>query len=151
MIIRSSTWHAKVYRWFIKDCGSDYAPYTANLCPYMRTVLFWAPLRWLLISGRIGPVRVPMALFPSLFVTLPAIFAAIFGWEDGLTVLSIYLVILTAFALSGVIVATVYAIKLSLEKLGHVQALDTFANVSTEYVRGVHSKICPMIRFTNGE
>lgn len=115
----------------------------------MRTVLLWAPLRWLLLSGRIGPVRIPLVLYLSLLIALPAIFAAIFGWDGALSILSVYLVISIALALAGSVVAASYAVKLSLQKIGHVQALDTFANVSAEYVRGVHSKICPMIWFTN--
>ena len=151
MNIRTSTWHAKVYTWFKRDCSGYDEVFTANLCPYMRTVLFWAPLRWLLISGRIGPVRIPLVFLSSLFVALPAIFAAIFGWEGGLTVLGVYLLILASSALFGIICGTVFGIRALLKKLCHVQALDTFSSVSAEYVRGVHSKICPMIRFTNGE
>ena len=149
LTIRGSTWHAKVYTWFRNDCGK-YDSGAANLCLYMRTVLFWAPLRWLLLSGRIGPVRIPLVFYPTLLVALPAIVASIFGWEAGLAVLAIYLVFLIAGILLAAYCGTVYLIKLLAEKLGRARTIDSFLDVSAEYVSAVHSKICPTIRFTNG-
>ena len=146
LTIRKSTWHARVYTWFQNDCGSRDTD-VANLCPYMRTVLFWTPLRWLFISGRIGPVRVPLAVYLSLPVALPAIVASIFGWEGGVAVLTLYLAFLMTGILSAALCGTIY---LTNKMLSRARAIDSFLDVCAEYISAIHSKICPTIRFTNG-
>lgn len=46
-----NSWHARMYLWHRRQKGQHFTN-SVNLCPYMRTVLLWAPLRWLLLTGR---------------------------------------------------------------------------------------------------
>ena len=50
MIISSNTWHYRIFEWNLNQ-KYGYIPYQikehgSNLCPYVRTVALWAPLRF---------------------------------------------------------------------------------------------------------
>lgn len=70
MQVSASSWHVRVYRWWYDHKykrDSWETPKThSNLCPYMRAVMFWAPLRalfwdWITVC-RIGSLRIPLNL-----------------------------------------------------------------------------------------
>ena|ERR1700682_1639455 len=51
MNISSNTWHYRVFSWALKE-KHGYIPWQIeeqgyNLCPYVRKVLIWAPLRFM--------------------------------------------------------------------------------------------------------
>ena len=81
MQVQSNEWHARLYRWWYVN---KYKPYSwelpktrANLCPYMRAVLFWAPLRalfcdWVvLFKIKDFKVTLNMLVIPFLMYALP--------------------------------------------------------------------------------
>lgn len=49
MFVDKKSWHARVYGWWYTNKYSNRyrssTPDSTNLCPYMRAVMFWAPLR----------------------------------------------------------------------------------------------------------
>lgn len=48
-ISRSRSWHWKVFeRWHERKHGYPYEKRTISLCPYMRAVLLWSWMRWVL-------------------------------------------------------------------------------------------------------
>lgn len=49
MEVSKKSWHMRVYLWWYSHKYSTDANYktSTNLCPYMRVVLFWAPLRFI--------------------------------------------------------------------------------------------------------
>jgi len=60
MWIDKRSWHWRLYQWWYnrKFPSRSYEnspwfkpPTSTNLCPYVRTILFWAPLRWLTMWG----------------------------------------------------------------------------------------------------
>ncbi len=69
MWIDNNSWHARVYLWWYdrKFCLWEKQRLgvvtvmlpSVNLCPYVRTVLFWAPIRWLTMWG---PRKVGVAI-----------------------------------------------------------------------------------------
>jgi len=72
MKIQKDSWHCRVYRrWYKTKYGYFLNDYS-NLCPYMRAVMIWAPLRALF--GNTFHVRaIPLGFFtvPTLFLATP--------------------------------------------------------------------------------
>ncbi len=66
MIINKSKWHYKVYKWF-----KGKSPTTSNLCPYFRTVMLYAPLKYLFYKGKIKKVPVPTIVVPPILFEIP--------------------------------------------------------------------------------
>src|SRR4051812_48775039 len=54
MVISKDSWHYQMYKW---NRGVVDVPLKSqiNLCPYVRTVLIWTPLLWLLFAGKAIP------------------------------------------------------------------------------------------------
>lgn len=48
----------QIYVWWYKHAFSEYdnPPKFVNLCPYMRAILIWAPLRWIFLHGSLRSV-----------------------------------------------------------------------------------------------
>ena len=73
--VSNSSWHARVYLWWYYAKWPKKREYgekvVGNLCPYVRTVLLWAPCRWLFYQGKLGMVRVAFIAWPLLLVSLP--------------------------------------------------------------------------------
>lgn len=68
MTIRKNSWHYKVYCWF-----TDSETESVNLCPYVRTVFIWSPLRFFFGDGKIRRVYVAAVTWPLLFSAAPII------------------------------------------------------------------------------
>jgi hypothetical protein len=58
--VSNASWHARLYLWWyyakwpkkrIEHEREGEGKVVGNLCPYVRTVLFWAPCRWLFYQG----------------------------------------------------------------------------------------------------
>lgn len=80
--INRLSWHAKVYLWWYykkfpykKDPLFYKEKQSSNLCPYVRVVLLWAPLRWFFFDGRIKKRAPPVFILgpPLLFGVAKAI------------------------------------------------------------------------------
>jgi hypothetical protein len=83
--VNRESWHAKVYLWWYYakwpnkkrereyDLARGYGEpkKSSNLCPYVRTVLFWAPCRWLFYQGKIGRIPVPYVFVPVILLSIP--------------------------------------------------------------------------------
>jgi hypothetical protein len=56
MIVDKTSWHTRLYFWWHKAKYPNWPyphwpePTSVNLCPYVRTVLFWAPLRFVFLG-----------------------------------------------------------------------------------------------------
>jgi hypothetical protein len=77
--VNRESWHARVYLWWYfaafphrrRDYEQGWDKPSSNLCPYVRVVLLWAPLRWLFYQGRVGIVPVAWIAWPVLLLALP--------------------------------------------------------------------------------
>ena len=59
MKIKQASYVDKIYKWWYMEKYSEYPPKYVNLCPYLRAILFWAPLRFLFLC-KFAWVRVPL-------------------------------------------------------------------------------------------
>lgn len=161
MNVDFNSWHAKLYRLHhkMKDGWEPSAYYGSNLCPYMRTVLFYWWLRWLFIDGKIKvgnwniPVPIPVALI--IFFFGPG-WLGMFSYNlkclmygvDCLAVL-----VLTVFGIIGLFVLIKNRVKKSkfhdavLEPVA--EATSGFAHLLVDYGKSFHDKICPSIEFVD--
>ncbi len=56
-LIIGNSWHGRLYRWWDRAGGKHPNPDSReSLCHYVRVVVFWAPLRWSLMTA---PRRLP--------------------------------------------------------------------------------------------
>lgn len=146
MILNRTSWHYKVYAWW---WGREYntitfQPELANLCPYVRTVLLWAPLEYL---GTLTLCRIL-----GLFIV------AILGLCLALVVLSIIILVIIALLLArwtdwlGILgTATCGFLMLYLvswlEKRRAKHDPNTTWNLAKSYIQSWHNRICPYITF----
>lgn len=170
MIVTKDTWHARLYlswyrRKFKKEiekweqyeqdgilqrmmlrgfiCRSK-TPERVNLCPYVRIVLFWSWLRWLLIDGTIGSFRVAWASWVSW-----AGFWIIILTLQPLTL--IVEVLISVISIAGFIIL-VLAILDDMGRHGQIRFKEKtakspsqFVQVLNEYFIAIHDRICPFI------
>jgi len=137
MQISSSSWHARVYHWWIQKAWET-TP-RDNLCLYVWGVLLWAPLVWLFGLGRIGPLRVAFVSWTILLGT-PLIF--VYNWK----ILSVLLVIYATIVIIGAVV-TLMVVGEQLRPYKYPKPIESFATVLREYRKAVHDRICPFIEF----
>lgn len=75
MQVNRNSWHCKVYRWwYFKKYGVPKWNEASNLCPYMRAVMFWAPLRAIFTPAiKLGKMELPFNLvtIPSILLLFP--------------------------------------------------------------------------------
>lgn len=70
--VNTDSWHVKVYKWWYRTKWPHKGkPERTNLCPYVRTVLIWAPIRWLFYQGRIKNIRIPYVFIPTFLLSIP--------------------------------------------------------------------------------
>src|SRR5271156_4771340 len=152
MQISKNTWHYKVYDWhFQKTCGRTLEDYqrswghTVSLCPYVRTILLWAPLRWIFTP-------------PRLWYLLSGASLAMV-WDDyrvhgvpGMVALGVAL-----FALA-IVVGTLWLVVTLSGKLGtflrkrsKTTVTVNFSTVLHERLKAAHEGICPFITFVGEE
>ena len=59
MTISRGSWHYRAYAWWYRrKHGYPCEQRVVNLCPYMRAILLWSWLRWLLTDQQLRVVRV---------------------------------------------------------------------------------------------
>ena len=154
MKISRENWHFKVFAWWYKEshkfCYSTYDT-SYNLCPYVRAIMVWAPIRFLFTGWKRAPL------------TIATIFALLNGYvyhKGGMNAIHkeemIVILGLTSFAgvavLTGVVVGAVELV----EWLKHTVfkkdqfpcELVSFWNVLAGYTHAVHNKVCPLLTFT---
>ena len=139
MQISSFSWHARVYKWWLNKKPGWSHPRSHNLCLYVRAVLIWAPLRWLFLQGKIGPLHVTAASWP-IILGAPLIF--IHSWKILFPVLLFYLsCAISCLILGGIVVAV------KLQEREFPKPIESFLTVLREYLKAGHEKICPFIEF----
>lgn len=138
MVISKDSWHYQMYKW---NRGVVDVPLKSqiNLCPYVRTVLIWTPLLWLLFAGKAIP-RV------YNFFTWVAIGTIIGGYKfyhfDRRGFLAVLAFLAIAAAATGVLAGICYFMERRGKKL--ITSSPTYQLVA-EYAEATHSKICPLL------
>ncbi len=170
MEVNRSSWHARVYSWWYShkyNHGYPVMKASSNLCPYMRAVMFWAPLRFIFwnwveikvtrrIRFTLNCLTLPlMAYFVPLLLGYVSYYLKIALWGAflGMSVLTI---------LTVCVLGTVFFIKESIMDYRHSHPEEPkppkppkkkseFWKLLGEYLRSGHDRICPEIEFTSDE
>lgn len=175
MQIDSNSWHCKLYKWWYshkyptkntilgwdKEDNPIYEfiqPKTnSNLCPYMRAVLLWAPIRALFWSW-ISVWKIPLNVFTflSIFAALPLL---VHG-EVRHKVLLLYITFVLALVIFSSVVFILYLLfyeKIlnpvfqSLSSLFSKVEQYSFFSLLCEYLRSAHDRVCPEVSWKNLE
>lgn len=102
MIINKNSWSYKVYSWYKGE-----PPTSSNLCPYTRTVLLWAPLKFLFAKGKIKKVPVPAIVIPALLFEIPRWAGMVsYDFKHGLYIM--YLILATCATGAAGALGTIY-------------------------------------------
>lgn len=152
MNVSKNTWHYRVFEWQLMQ-KYGFIPWTinaygSNLCSYVRTVLLWAPLRFLFNTTWVRSTATASIMF-SIVTGLIGAFAGLHGLkiEAG-----IILTVLIAATMLGTIVSFVWLASLLAEyaRNKNLRVPDTivsFSELLTKRVRSIHDGICPEITF----
>ena len=149
MKIDANSWHVKIYKWWYGHKYGICVKRNSNLCPYMRAVMFWAPLRAIFWDWiKIGPVPLNAITLPAFFVGLPFVLGYV-SYPAKAIVFAVYIVA------AGVV--TALAAIFGLAYLFHSEGLDitrpiknkirksSFLDLIHEYLRSAHDRICPEV------
>ena len=139
-IVRKS-WHVKVYEnWYLaKHPQRHFLPDSANLCLYMRVILFWSWMRFFFLNKS---KAIKITSWITVGIILQVIIAIVFGWK-ALGPIWGFLTIITLFI---VIIAGVLGLA---DAIIYPYPVTKFTSLVKEYRKAAHDKICPMINFVD--
>lgn len=153
MKISKDSWHCRVYRrWYTAKyhhAPNDYS----NLCPYMRTVLIWAPLRALFGNMfRIRRTALGYFTVPTLLLALPQPLGYLsYGLKEALWMIyfSLALAALAVFICSALFFLENSEFSERVARLSE-RAQDKIADTSFfslihQYLRSAHDRVCPEV------
>lgn len=166
MEIKKNSWHYKVYAWFK---GGDVA--NTSLCPYARTVFIWAPLKFILGTGKIGPIHMAAVSWPLIAAAIPFILWRTHQYSAAKGILFAY----SMCAFIGLIVyvgttleerderrlkaqmnedewnhyeeTKVLPERIRQRKLFYMLIAWFNETLLGEFLTAIHNKVCPLIRF----
>lgn len=161
MTVDRNSWHARIYLWWYSNKYDyrDAAKASSNLCPYMRAVMFWAPLRFLFwgwaILFHVGDKAIRLCYFtwPLFLYSLPVTLGYA-SYRAKIILLIIYGdTVLGALSL-GVIIGSVYLCQLfkvgdrldaKLQPAVRRRQLSSFFSLIQSYLRTFHDGVCPEV------
>jgi len=154
MWIDRDSWHWRLYLWWynrkFKPWERDYIANAVNICPYVRTILFWAPIRWLTVWG---PRKVNVA-------------AETVGWMGAYYLLTLVpvkderdfrsLLVITGLwvfflLIRGFVYLDKHAVFPSVPIPDSVvEKGASFFSLLGRYISKAHTQVCPQIELRNG-
>jgi hypothetical protein len=176
MKIDKDSWHCKLYCWWYthrypqklidhehiwNNTTQDYDIITtqismqqySNLCPYMRAVMFWAPMRavtWNWI--KIGKVPLNAITIPAAVLAFPFLLKYPYSHRVWL----IYLVVLITATGAVLILSGIYFVskrvpwikkKFLPVVVQYGPPVASFGKLLHEYLRSFHDRICPEVEW----
>ena len=149
MKVNRTSWHARIYLWWYAHkypANGDNLPFTgrANLCPYMRTVLIYAPLRFLLTDWKTK--WLPITLWPILLFGIPKLMGWIsYDMKMFLWITEAVLAAAATLILVGCAIAWYsQRDKNIFQHIGEVwEKTKPERALVTAYIRSGHDRICP--------
>jgi hypothetical protein len=122
-------------------------PRNTNLCPYMRAVMFWAPLRFLFINGKVKKVPMPAILAVATFL---AINIFLFFAH-----MKVFVDMWKGLVLGSIVLGLIYAMVIGIEKwrkkpvrYKEPKQGNSFVKLLKDYSQSKHDQICPPVHFT---
>jgi FtsH-binding integral membrane protein len=149
MTIKRNSWHARIYAWWYTNKYNHINPDYINLCPYMRAVLFWAPLRMVFWDWiKIWKIPINCLTIPVILYLLPVLS----GYESYTLkqVVLFFYALVVGIALGGTIIIGIIYLG---EEYGKPQVVlvaskmreTSFIQMIGEWFRSFHDGICPTI------
>ncbi len=152
MKIDKQSWHCKTYQWWYnKKYGGPNIRGYSNLCPYMRAVMLWAPVRFL-FTGAISFGKVPLGIFtiPAVVLSAPLI-AGYFNYSLKSGIWFAYFILGGAALGLALCLGLVYTI--STDGLDITSPLrekikkSSFVDLIAAYLRSAHDRVCPEVEW----
>lgn len=141
MKLSRNSWHAKVYLWWYRErCAvpnDPLFPKSVNLCPYVRTVLLYAPLRWAFLTGRKAWLS---------WLTLATLLQLAAYLEWGSKAFSLLLELLVIAALLAILAG---AAALARRSAGKSRVIRSFGEVLAARYDAAHKHVCPVLELTD--
>jgi hypothetical protein len=128
-------WHKEKYHWTFEEYHGDGAH--TSLCPYVRAVLLWAPIRWVFTAPRI---------FYLLGVIAAGLLSELYHFHGKLGLEILGLVIVAIASIFAIVFGISVGLRLLIEKWEE-KPITAFTTVLIERVRAAHQGICPFIEF----
>jgi hypothetical protein len=183
MNINGNSWHCRVYKWWYynkygqqteaawdENYRLTYVPVTkenSNLCPYMRAVLFWAPLRAIFFPWiKLGAVPFNALTIPVILYAIPKLLGYL-SYDVKYRIFRLYAVL----AICLVVVALIFGLAWTAAKLfktpvakkiegGLIARIDSalekivdsdFWPLLKEFFRSAHDRICPEVNWKENQ
>ena len=163
---QSSAWFHRIYLWWYRHkYGPHQTPTTSNLCPYMRVLFLWAPLRAIFWDWvRIGWFPINVVTIPTLWIAVANLLGyvsytaklvmyvmfvcgVLAGLGIGLIILSFAVVDNTDQARANFIAR----MGQKWDSFAHKTKLDQFGQLIKAWYRAAHDQICPQITFVDDQ
>lgn len=155
MNISSNTWHYRVFEWALKE-KYGYVPYQIeeggyNLCPYVRKVLIWAPLRFLFATSYERLV----ASVLGLVLAITGLVYKLAGMKGLRVEAGIFFLIFGVIAIVAALFGAIWSFAKLKEylrkrqiKVGVPEVVVSFSEILWNYIKSAHEGVCPKITFT---
>jgi hypothetical protein len=158
LCVSKKSWHARIYIWWYELKYGSFTNTSVNLCPYMRAIMFWAPLRLLFTDAitffeieSLGdfPVCPPVFVIPALLYGIPKMLGY---WSYDLKmgfwlfyVIAVVIVISILIAAGIVSIVKNQSVKSFFTKTVETTHLSTFGGLLSAFFKSVHDGICPPV------
>ena len=159
MWIDRNSWHWRLYLWWynrkfpLRSYKNSpwFKPLTSvNICPYVRTILFWAPIRWLTMWG---PRKVNVAAETMGWIGAYYLLTLIPVKNESDFISLIVITVIWAFLLlvRGVFFLDKY-IELPMPPLPdlEVERGASLVMLLGKYISKAHTQLCPQIELRDG-
>lgn len=162
MLVDREAWHCRVYRWWYRHKYARRGDKTfSNLCPYMRAVMFWAPMRalfsnWItLFTVRGKKVPLCVVTWPIFLYATPKLLGYA-SWNVKMGIWTVYIILSSMALLIAIGVGISYLFKP--EGLGWGAKVGdaaepvlkrgaSFHQLLSEFLRSAHDRVCPEVTF----
>lgn len=152
MKISKDSWHCRLYcRWYTTKYHHTPNDYS-NLCPYMRAVMFWAPLRALFGNMfRIRQIALGYFTVPIFFLAIPQPLGYL-SYTAKMVLWSLWILAIGMVICFGIIGTINYCFSRNglnitspiVKKLDRLSE-SSFFDLIRAYLRSAHDRICPEV------
>lgn len=142
MKITADSWHCKLYQWWYRNKYHSESLGHTNLCPYVRSVTFWAPARALFGSWiKLGRMPINALTIPVLLYSIPTLLG---NWSYKLK-MGIWEVYWVLALLAVVITVEFLLINYFSKRSPRLKKRSDSVRVIQAYLRTAHDGVCPEI------
>jgi len=153
MWIDKNSWHWRLYLWWYNrkftPWERDYIAYSVNICPYVRTILFWAPIRWLTVWGpRKLTVAVETVGWMGTYWLLTII--PVKTVEDFNALIVFMISWLTVLVIRGFVFLGTHDVSIPSPPDIVVEKGASFFKLLGSYISKAHTQVCPQVELRDG-